>query len=548
MPHDGETRRRAAIYARFSTELQKDRSIDDQVALCRTFAEREGLTVTHVFTDRARTSASIMGRDGLIDLMAAAKTSAFDAVIVEALDRLSRDQEDLAGIHKRLTFAGIDILAVHDGRADDIQIGMRGLLGTLFLKDLKAKVRRGMSGVVRDGRHAGGRAYGYYPLPGRPGELAIDEAEAEVIRRIFEAYADGQSPRAIATALNAEGVPAPRGARWNASTLNGSHQRGHGLLRNEIYVGRIIWNRVTMVRHPETGRRISRPNPPEDWQYTDASHLAIVPRDLWDAVAARRAAVGAAHARGGARRTMNPTRPFSGLLRCGSCGGSVVISKRRGASVWCRCSARQESGTCANTREMRLDRIESAVLQRLSDELADPFYVRAYLAEYQAERQRLMAAARKSRTKLERAADRARQAYDRAHRLYIDGVTDGLAAKMQIRALLDAARAAEAELEACDAPDTVVELHPAAAERYAAALEELVTSLSGGFSAEATRILRELITEVRLTPQGDGTVDVEVKGSISALLGDVPPECRFSVVAEDRYSKEPTLQLLRVAI
>ena len=155
-------------------------------------------------------------------MMDAARDGAFDVILVEALDRLSRDQEDLAGLWKRLNFLGIELRAVHDGKADQIQIGIRGLVGALYLQDLAHKVRRGMSGVIRDGRHAGGRAYGYRPVPGKPGELQIDEDEAAIVREIFESYVGGKTPREIAARLNARKVPPPRGRYWTASTLNGS--------------------------------------------------------------------------------------------------------------------------------------------------------------------------------------------------------------------------------------------------------------------------------------------------------------------------------------
>ena len=111
--------------------------------------------------DKARSGASVFGREGLMRLMDAARERAFDVVLVEALDRLSRDMEDLAGIHKRLSFLGIKIHAVHDGTADAILVGIRGLVGQMQREDGAKKVRRGMAGVIRDGRHAGGRAYGY---------------------------------------------------------------------------------------------------------------------------------------------------------------------------------------------------------------------------------------------------------------------------------------------------------------------------------------------------------------------------------------------------
>lgn len=162
---------RAVIYARFSTELQNEKSTEDQIALCRAYADRQKIDVIATFEDRARSGASVFGRDGLMQLMDAARQRLFDVVIVEALDRLSRDMEDLAGLHKRLSFQGIEIQAVHDGIADAVLIGIRGLVGQMQREDGAKKVRRGMAGVVRDGRHAGGRAYGYRAVLGHPGAV-----------------------------------------------------------------------------------------------------------------------------------------------------------------------------------------------------------------------------------------------------------------------------------------------------------------------------------------------------------------------------------------
>ena len=101
--------KKAVIYARFSTDLQNERSIEDQVTLCRDYTSREGMNVVEVYEDKARSGGSVMGRDGLLRLLDQAREQSFDVVVVEALDRLSRDMEDLAGIHKRLSFLGIEI-------------------------------------------------------------------------------------------------------------------------------------------------------------------------------------------------------------------------------------------------------------------------------------------------------------------------------------------------------------------------------------------------------------------------------------------------------
>src|SRR6201994_2697518 len=176
----------------------------------------------------------------------------------------------------------IEIQAVHDGTADSILIGIRGLVGQMQREDGAKKVRRGMAGVIRDGRHAGGRAYGYRKVPGKPGELEIVEGEAAIVRRIFAAYAAGRPPREIAHDLNRENIHPPRGRRWNASTINGNAKRGTGLIFNELYAGHIVWNKVRMVKDPDTGKRLSRPNPREEWQSIDVPQLRIVEHSVWE--------------------------------------------------------------------------------------------------------------------------------------------------------------------------------------------------------------------------------------------------------------------------
>lgn len=542
--------RRAAIYARYSTDLQSDRSIDDQVALCRSHAGRSGLTVTEVYSDRARTSASILGRDGILRLMEDARAGRFEVVVVEALDRISRDQEDLAGIYKRLTFAGVDIVAVHEGKADAIQIGIRGLVGELFLSDLKHKVRRGMQGVVRDGRSAGGRAYGYRPVPGRPGELEVVEEEAEVVRRIFADYLARRTPREIAGALNAEGIPPPRGTRWNASTINGNAERGYGILLNPLYAGRIVWNRVTMVRDPDTGRRVSRVNPRSEWQEIEAPHLAIIDPETHAAVAARKEQRSKAHE---TRADQTPRRPFSGLLRCGVCGGGMAIHDRQGSAIRIRCSTARESGACTNGARFRLDRIEAAILSRLREQLRHPDLLREYLRAYREERRAEITAAQKSRATREREAARLTGELKRAVRLYVQGVTDGEGAESDIADLQRRVNAANAALAEASASVPVVDLHPHAAARYSEMLENIGVGLSDPATPpdrEVIECLRNIIASIIVYPAGpnERAATVEVNCWLKALTGDAPERVGGLLVAEGRSGPEAHVSIGRLAL
>ncbi|WP_218036723.1 recombinase family protein [Sphingobium sp. EM0848] len=150
-----------AFYARYSSDLQSARSLDDQFVVCHQMAQREGWDVVCRYQDEAVSGASIHGRAGMQSLLRDAKSGRFDIICAEALDRISRDQEDMAHIHKLLRFLGIALHTVAEGPIDDLHIGFKGTMNALFLRDLAAKTRRGQQGRVEKGRSGGGLAYGY---------------------------------------------------------------------------------------------------------------------------------------------------------------------------------------------------------------------------------------------------------------------------------------------------------------------------------------------------------------------------------------------------
>ena len=156
------------------------------------------------------------------------------------------------------------------------------------------KTKRGLEGRIRQGKSAGGISYGYKVVrDARPdgtmsaGDRVIDPDEASVVGRIFLAYAHGTSPRSIARSLNMEEIPGPSGRAWGASTIYGNWRRGTGLLNNELYIGRMVWNRQHFVKDPATGKRQARLNSAEYLIVEDVPHLRIIDDDLWYAVKQR---------------------------------------------------------------------------------------------------------------------------------------------------------------------------------------------------------------------------------------------------------------------
>src|SRR5690242_17318032 len=126
---------RAAIYARYSTDQQRDASIEDQVRLCREKIGREGWSLVQTYADRKLTGGTLL-RPGIQALIADATAGRFDVVVSEALDRLSRDQEDVAGLFKRLGFAGVRLITLAEGEIGDLHVGLKGTMNALYLKDL----------------------------------------------------------------------------------------------------------------------------------------------------------------------------------------------------------------------------------------------------------------------------------------------------------------------------------------------------------------------------------------------------------------------------
>ncbi len=247
---------RAAIYARYSSNNQRDASIEDQVRICRERIEREGWTFAEIYSDAALSGATTL-RPGYQKLLEDARNGVFDVVIAEALDRLSRDLSDVALLYKHFSFLGVQLVTLAEGEITDLHVGLKGTMNALFLKDLAAKTHRGLEGRIREGRSAGGISYGYDVVretnaSGDPvrGKRAINEVEAEIVQRVFSEYAAGRSPRAIAMRLNAEGIPGPMSKAWGQSTINGNAARGSGLLNNEAYVGRLVWNRLRYIKNP----------------------------------------------------------------------------------------------------------------------------------------------------------------------------------------------------------------------------------------------------------------------------------------------------------
>lgn len=509
---------RAVIYSRYSTDLQNDRSIEDQIALCTAFATRKGYQIVGSYEDRAVSGASLHGRK-VHDLLAAAERREFDVVLTEAFDRLARDTGDSLFVLKRLDFLGVKLVSVNQGQAETLNLVIHGLMGQLQREEGAKKVRRGMAGVVREGRSPGGRPYGYRSVLGKAGRLEIVQEEAAIIRRIYAEFLDGSSSRTIAHGLNRDGLPPPRGSLWNASTIHGSAKRGIGILNNSIYDGRLTWNKLRMEKHPDTGKRVSRQNALDQRQEVGVPELRILDVGVFEAAKLAREATRKPRL----EMHRRPKRMLSGLLRCGVCGSGMSTSgKDKSGRVRIRCSAHRESGACPDPKTCYLDSVEDLVVSSLLEELREPRKVTLFIESYVTERKRLVAASQNRRATLGSKLARVEREIGRI----VGFVGKGFLSEEDVQQQLPPLRVEKQQLQAelASVPDEVetVVLHHRALAQFEVKLTHLRDELQRGIDdgdSEGANALRELIDSVVVYPDRQGSVSINIRGKLDALVG-----------------------------
>lgn len=522
---------KVALYARYSSaEHQREDSIDQQLRLLRNRAAAQGWEIVGEYIDKGR-SGSNMVRPGLQQMLAAARERRFDKVLSESIDRLSRDQGDIAHMRKRLSFLGITMFTLLEDEIDALKTGFKGTFSEIYIADLAKRTHRGLEERALNGESAGGLAYGYaierrWDEKGKPigGLHSINEAEAKIIRRIFEEYALGKSPRAIAIALNAEGIPAQRGRAWRDSTINGCRKRGIGVINNERYVGRLVWNRQKFWVDPDTGRGNGRMKDESEWVRSEMPHLRIIDDELWDRVKARQAELAR---RQTARPNMRPKYLFSFLIKCGTCGSGM--NKISASQYGCGCA--RTKGTCDNRLTMSRMKLEEVVLGALQHRLVNPELCEVFCREYVAHINRLRAQQSSSQSDSREALKRVEGDIAKLIEAIKRGVEADLL-KDEINALSLRKRNLETAMtETVGAP---VFIHPHMAKRYHDEVQRLIQSLyHDEHRDQAIDVIRKLIDKIVLTPNEDRSgLVIDLHGNLAGILfiaAGRPPENAISL-------------------
>ena len=381
---------KAAIYARYSSENQSEKSIDDQIRVCKNYCKEHEISVSdeHIYVDEA-TSGSLINRPGLQALEKAAENKEFEAVVVDDLSRLSRSNHQMLTLVLKFNYYQVKLISVSDGIVTDdenskLGIQMRGLINELYLDDLRKKTLRGLEGQKLRGFSAGEKVYGYYTKPvgelklNRKGQAKyegmvhkINPDESEIVKRIFKEFVDGKSIHKIAAWLNEEKVPTKKNWRggWNISTAS-------RILKNEKYIGKWNWRKSKVVRDPMTGKKKKFARPEKDIIPIYREDLIIIDKELWERAQKRWQELKGTWPVSKKKKAFyqqksyvhtSPNHLFSGLMKCNSCGGAIVLLSGKGGGYYGCYNSRRK--TCNNSLLIPRKRIEEIVINELKERI-----------------------------------------------------------------------------------------------------------------------------------------------------------------------------------
>ena len=415
MPNtNGHGPKTAVLYARVSTDEQarSGYSLAQQLEALGVYAAREGYHVLEEVSDPSQSGASLErpGMDRVRDLVASVGVS---VVLAQDRDRFAREPAYHYLLRREFEEHGTKMRALND-RGDgspegELTDGILDQLAKFERAKTAERTRRGKIQKARSGKIVGGHPvnYGFRMNAERDG-YEVDEERMPVVRRLFALIAEGQALTAVARQLDAEGLPGPKGGRWNTKAVRAfvledvyrPHTHGEiaALVAPEVSgnldpgrnYGVWWWNRERWQR-----RKVSEPDPSGTgrvyrWKVSSSPR----PRSEWVAIPVPDAGV--------PRETVEAARVAvsenvacssngdrfwelsGGVLRCAGCGGRMrtTVTRKKGRTYFYYACANRRDGRarlCSNAKTLRAESAEAAVWGLVSDLLSDPERIRAGL-------------------------------------------------------------------------------------------------------------------------------------------------------------------------
>lgn len=298
-------------YGRFSTDRQREESIEAQEIAIRDFCKRNKIKLLEFYADRGL-SGTNDNREQFQNMLDEADKGKVDFVVVHKLDRFARNRYDSAVVRKRLADHGVKLLSVLENVNDDspedvILMSVLEGMAEYYSKNLSREVKKGMYRNVEKGIYNGGFLPYGYKVNGETRMIEIDDYEASIVKEIYNLYLDNNGYVTIANKLNERGLKTKRGNDWTADTIG-------KLLKNEKYKGTYFHGKSKVIRSGRKQKVIKN----REWKHEE-TYPIIIEADIWET--ARR------------KRTMNKPKGgkkhnylLVGYVKCKKCGANYIGS------------------------------------------------------------------------------------------------------------------------------------------------------------------------------------------------------------------------------
>ena len=376
--HSENTVVKAAMYARFSSEMQREESIEAQLRAMRAYAAQNGLTVVEEYIDRAK-SATTDQRPEFQRMIEDSKKKMFHVLLVHKLDRFARNRYDSIGYRMELKRNGVALISVleyfdEDSPESIILESVLEAMAEYYSKNLAREVEKGKKENAMHGKHNGGIPPLGYDLDRTEMRLVLNEHEAEVVKLIYQMYLNDFGYERIAEELNARGYKTKRGDRFSKTSL-------YSILKNEKYTGTYVYGK-SAPKDVDGKRNGHAYKPDADIIRIKDCMPAIISYDDYSAAQYK---MNNRKRRSGRCKTKE-VYLLSGKVTCGVCGYGMYGNKRRNGQtkklyVSYVCGTKDRKNNCRN-KEIQRDSLEAYVLQQLSKYIFDESNIPELIREY----------------------------------------------------------------------------------------------------------------------------------------------------------------------
>ena len=318
-------------------------SLENQEKLVRDYiADQQDMRLYRLYIDNGATG-TVFERPAFDEMMQDMKDGKINCIVVKDLSRLGRNYLEAGNYLEQIfPFFRVRFISITDGydsnspdvTDESLIIPLKNIINEGYAKDISLKITTSFESRKKQGQFMGRYpVYGYLKDPANKNHLIVNPETCGTVKRIFQMRDSGMALGAIASQLNAEGIPSPARYLWiKGLSKEERHQDSYWdrinvkrLLTNKMYLGILVYGK----ERSSFAKGIKRQRVPEsEWKYVPNAHEAIIDQELFDSVQKKLEDTKQNFLNmTGINEDYRPENLFRGRIHCSDCGGAMKMSK-----------------------------------------------------------------------------------------------------------------------------------------------------------------------------------------------------------------------------